>query len=411
MDEVYRKEMIDNLDKSAEQDMLSSRTIYLFGHCEATLSLADALEERGLFPKAILDNSSAKHGLFYKSIPVQTPVSILEEDPSNTIVLIVTRFYEAMHAQLQKLGFRGQIRKLVDFNTFAEYSLSAHTFQSKRERCAVGVKKLIDMENQYPGTFFVLCPFPALGDIYFCMSYLPYFMERRGIDKVVICVSSMACAKVAALFGKAALVMPQNELEAVIQAVFTLHYENAFVAHQDRPYVVKLHCALHIKRFSLEEIYRIGVFGLDDSIKPLKPVAWKEFTGIHEIVENQSVILSPYAKSVTALPKRLWEEIVDDLSGKGYHLFTNTTGNEKPLPGTKAISPEISELKSVVERAGLFIGIRSGLCDVIRTADCRKIALYPDYNYCDTDWKSIDMYALDEFENIVVGEEYQWQMN
>ena len=50
------------------------------------------------------------------------------------------------------------------------------------------------------------------------------------------------------------------------------------------------------------------------------------------------------------------------------------------------ICPDILEIQSLVELAGVFIGIRSGLCDVIREADCRKIALYPDYCYCDTKW-------------------------
>ncbi len=68
-------------------------------------------------------------------------------------------------------------------------------------------------------------------------------------------------------------------------------------------------------------------------------------------------------------------------------------------------------MKSTVEYAGTFIGIRSGLCDVIRTANCKKIALYPDYQYCDTKWKSIDMYAIEGFENIVVKDDFKWEMN
>ena len=39
------------------------------------------------------------------------------------------------------------------------------------------------------------------------------------------------------------------------------------------------------------------------------------------------------------------------------------------------------------------------------------IALYPDYNYSDTIWIAIDMYYLDEYENIVVGEDFKWEMN
>ena len=64
---------------------------------------------------------------------------------------------------------------------------------------------------------------------------------------------------------------------------------------------------------------------------------------------------------------------------------------------------------SVVERAGTFIGIRSGLCDILREAKAEKIALYPDYNYCDTKWKAIDMYHIDQFDhNLLATEEIEW---
>ena len=36
---------------------------------------------------------------------------------------------------------------------------------------------------------------------------------------------------------------------------------------------------------------------------------------------------------------------------------------------------------------------------------------YPDYNYCDTEWKAIDMYSIDGFENIVAGEGFRWKGN
>lgn len=39
---------------------------------------------------------------------------------------------------------------------------------------------------------------------------------------------------------------------------------------------------------------------------------------------------------------------------------------------------------------------------------CRKIALYPDYNYSDTKWKAIDMYAIGDWENVVVGADFVW---
>lgn len=49
--------------------------------------------------------------------------------------------------------------------------------------------------------------------------------------------------------------------------------------------------------------------------------------------------------------------------------YTNMVGDEKPLPGTESISPTILETRSVVVRAGTFIGIRSGLRDILRGVD------------------------------------------
>ena len=47
------------------------------------------------------------------------------------------------------------------------------------------------------------------------------------------------------------------------------------------------------------------------------------------------------------------------------------------------------------------------MCDVIKTADCRKIALYPDYYYCDTKWKSIDMYSIDGEYSVAIVQSFR----
>lgn len=67
-------------------------------------------------------------------------------------------------------------------------------------------------------------------------------------------------------------------------------------------------------------------------------------------------------------------------------------------------------MRSVVEMAGIFIGIRSGMCDILREARAKKIALYPDYNYSDTRWKAIEMYYIDNFEyNLLATEDIEWE--
>ncbi len=409
MEQLYYQEMKRNLDRLIQQNVIQEKTIYLFGHCHATEELANFLLAEKFTIMAILDNNTAKQGKNYRGIPIQPPQAVLSFSLEETIVCIVARAYEAMVSQLRQLGYTGQVHKLVDYNTYAEYSLSLETFASKRQRVERGIGSLRKLKEKYPDCLIILCPFSALGDIYFTMSYLPHFLEKRGRVKCAIAVIGMACSQVAHLFGHYSVEeFEQREMDEMIQAALYLGDQGTFIPHQHRPYIVNLSKALYEKLIPLEKIYCCGVFGLLPSTKPCLPTLLQPYSKLEEIKAGRSVIFSPYAKSVAALNSKVWGQIVEYYLDKGYVCYTNVVGKEKPLPGTYSISPLISEIQSVVEWAGLFIGIRSGLCDVIREASCRKIALYPDYQYCDTKWKAIDMYWLDGWENIVVEEEFQW---
>ena len=409
MDKLHYQEMKTNLDELLQKNIIQNKRLYLFGHCNATEELADLLQSKGFAVDAILDNSAAKQGKNYNQIPIQPPSAVLSVPPEEAVVCIAARAYAAMADQLRRLGYHGQIRKLVDYNTYAEYSFSSETISRKQQRLERGMILLRQMQERHPDCFKILCPFSALGDIYFTMSYLPHFMKKRGLGKCVIGVIGEACGQVVRLFGHYPVeVLAQKDMDEVIQAALYTEDESTFIPHQDRPYVVNLSKALYIKQIPLETIYCCGVFGLLADTKPCPPAFFKPYDRLEEIPKGRAVILSPYAKSVTALKPEIWRQVIRDYQGRGYVCYTNVAGDEKPLPDTIPISPAISEMRSVIERAGTFIGIRSGLCDVIRESSCRKIALYPDYYYCDTKWKAIDMYWLEGWENIVVGEDFSW---
>lgn len=408
MDKAYYDEMINCIDQLNSEGAFAGSTVYIFAHCEASLTMIDELVARGITPTLILDNSEEKWGMEYKGIKVDRPEAAVPGS-ENAVVLIAIRFYDAMKAQLMGLGFKGRVIKTVDYNTYAEYSLSENTIARKLERVKAGKSAIDEVRKVNPEEYLIFCPFNALGDIYFCMSYLRAFMETRKLGSCVVCVVGNACRKVAELFDYdncRVEVFSQKVIDSMVQAALYYRDENAFIVHQDRPYVINLHKALKIKCIPLEQIYRCGIFGLSDDAVPVEPTRWCEYDGTVDVPKEKAVVLSPYAKSVTSMPDELWEKVADKYLDEGYQVYTNVVGDEKPISGTIAISPDIAEMKSVVERAGTFIGIRSGMCDVLRTAKCRKIALFPDYNYGDTKWKAIDMYRLVEFENIVFNGDY-----
>lgn len=414
MEKTLYDEMMENVDKVDTEMNLASKNIFLFGYCNATLELIDLLESKGLKATAILDNSEAKQGQEYKNAIVVYPRQIVQMVGNNSlegsVVLITSRFYASMLQQLREIGYDGPVRKVIDYNTYAEYSLSQETITRMKIRERRGNELLSVLSKKYDQYFKVFCPFNALGDIYFTMSYWSAFAKERNIGYTIFCVVNNVLVDIIHMFGNYSVeVYSQKELDAMIQSAIYTQDRNCFIAHQDRPYVVNLTKALYIKRISLEQIYCCGVYGLPAGIRPTKPnVNMQIYKDIDSIPKGKAVIFSPYAKSVIAINPKIWKEAVKYYNEEGYKCYTNVIGDEMPLDGTEAISLSLLEICSVVERAGLFVGIRSGLCDILREASAKKVALYPDYLYCDTTWKSINMYWIDGFNNVLVKDGFTW---
>jgi hypothetical protein len=127
-----------------------------------------------------------------------------------------------------------------------------------------------------------------------------------------------------------------------------------------------------------------------------------DFTDAEQIEKGRTIILSPYAKSMVQIPDTFWESLAGDYQKKGYLVCTNVAGDERSVKGTKALSVPIKQMVSAVEHAGCFIGIRSGLCDVLDTARCRKVAVFPDCIYSTTNIKVDKFFYMQGWENVVL---------
>jgi hypothetical protein len=132
-----------------------------------------------------------------------------------------------------------------------------------------------------------------------------------------------------------------------------------------------------------EAMFRHFVFGLDDSAEHALPVrpsaedAVSELFERHALTPGRTVVLSPYANTLFDRPDDLfWERVVEACRARGLTPVTNCAGDEQPLPGTAAISVPLEQVVAFLDRAGHFVGVRSGLCDVISGSTCRKVVLY-----------------------------------
>jgi len=112
MEQKSSLEMTRTLDALLERHSFESLAVFLFGHCNATEAMADYLMAHGISIIGILDNSASKQGLAYRDIPIIPPEQILKVNKA--YVLIASRFFAEMSAQLRRIGFDGEIAQVVE---------------------------------------------------------------------------------------------------------------------------------------------------------------------------------------------------------------------------------------------------------------------------------------------------------
>ena len=74
MDQLHYKEMKQNLEALIAAGTVSDKTIYIFGHCNATEELVDLLAVKGYPVSAILDNNPENRAIIIKGFPSLRPV-------------------------------------------------------------------------------------------------------------------------------------------------------------------------------------------------------------------------------------------------------------------------------------------------------------------------------------------------
>lgn len=136
-----------------------------------------------------------------------------------------------------------------------------------------------------------------------------------------------------------------------------------------------------LERFNFMDTYKWYVFGLNTSIHYNYPVIKKMDETLRRkfesqgVVDRKTIIIAPEANSVTELSVPFWNEIFQIWRDNGYQVLVNTKQRKKYAADT--IFPLYEEMIPLLEYAGYFVGIRSGLCDIISRSKCRKIVIYP----------------------------------
>lgn len=390
---------VDGLLKSGA---LTGKAVYLFGHCRASEELAGYLLENGVRVAAMLDNNKAKHGMACGPVTVTPPEVLDAADASQCVVLIAARAHASMAAQLKRMGFGGRVFEVAQADTFSEFSLAEDVWRSRLQRARRGADTLARIRSTLPAAHLVICPYNAMGDVYQALSFLPAYCQKRRLSETAVLVTGRACAQTAELFEiKNIVELDETQMDELVQAAVFLREDNCLIAHHDRPYTNDMIRYLSVGFLSFADFYRIGVYGLDRHTAPCVPTGGLPYAGTQRLKKGRTLILSPYAKSVVKLPDAFWTQLAEEYRRDGFDVYTNVAGDERPVEGTEPFSAPVREMAAAVEYAGRFIGLRSGLCDVLSAARCKKTVVFPDCCYSAYPVKAADFFAMPDWEQLV----------
>ena len=94
---------------------------------------------------------------------------------------------------------------------------------------------------------------------------------------------------------------------------------------------------------------------------------------------GKAVLLMPISYSTHLIREEFWEKLAETIRKKGFLVYTNYNGagEESVIKGTEPFGSSFYEMAQMAEVFRLFVGVRSGLCDLISlTGNGELVILY-----------------------------------
>ena len=376
--------IIDTID--ANYIKLQHKDIFIFGCTMYSRDIRDALLSRGIEIKGFIDNNSKKVGKMCLGKCIEFPQDALIPYKKNALIIICSKYEKEMQRQLESFGYGDESMLFIGIeesgiNVTDDIIAAEKAFQ--HVMMGMDVYGYLKEKSPHADKIF-LCPYPGTGDVYMACTYLPAYLSKEKINKYSIVVTKNICKMVCEMFGqKNVLIISQEQMNDILAA---------WTFDKDTMKEIKplLHWGWRVKRYlyadnydciSFNEMFQYDVFGLSVNAKKTKPSV--KNADVKKYFEKagfkRAIILAPYAGSfVSDIPMAAWVEIAELLLKKGYIPYTNCQSKEEVIPGTEQVFFPYSDGISCLEYCAGMIALRSGLCDVLSSAESKMIILYEE---------------------------------
>jgi len=393
----YFDRVYNDIKRLKEKDVFANKRIAIVGVWLNMAEINEIIRRLDMTISIIADNNPNKQGISKLGIISQSVKSLVNEN--NVIILVINNIYwRDIQLQLQNLGFVKNIDFFVIFGSKKAKLgrekvkeppiISARIWNKLCSYANKGFASYIKLAQKYPELPIWLMHQPSLGDLYIFALFLPAAMGETCISdcKCVLIVTKNSVKKLAETLGFKNIVLISYDdahhkwLTVMKLMGDTLNVRNA-VHHGLNNVFVSLILNTQV---TFSDGFKKYVFQFVKEVKPIYPLFPKRKEYVlaqfreYGLKPGKTVVISPYAGHFIAqINKEHWIKLISRLTAKGFTVCTNCgSPEESPLPGTKAPFIELQDCVEFVETAGYFIGVRSGFCDLVCMANCKKIVIY-----------------------------------
>jgi len=237
------------------------------------------------------------------------------------------------------------------------------------------------IRERFPLGKLFIHPF-ASGDMYVSCLYLEEYIENNGIKEYNVLVSNKGAQKVGELFGIESHIVDKEKLiQAILyQRVFGKEIANIKNTHMC---VGSQRGSIFLHKIDYNTYEQKWVYQAEErnNCQQLIQRDSDYVFNKYNLIPEKTVVVSPFSHSVCPIEEDLYSDIVNYLHNRNYQVCTNIGFEEEELPGTIGVNLPYDIVVDFVNKSAGFIGMRSGLCDIISTTTSKMVVFHQENSF------------------------------
>lgn len=227
----------------------------------------------------------------------------------------------------------------------------------------------------------------GIGDLYLKLLLVKALKRFYQVDKVSVGVVKSKHLEITNMFSTE-VYKSYLLTEQAVQAFSTVTLPNNRVFHPyHQPVSRALFSSIGINGFHFFDAIKLMMrLPLNAEIfLPTVPIEYMDSARTkfkaYELLEGKTILLAPHAVTAPAIDEQFWYNLIDLGLAKGYKIAMMSDSLQVNHPDVVQIDINLGAAIPFVEQCGVFIGLRSGFCDLVSSAKAKKVIVYPQISY------------------------------